>query len=200
MTDSALQRIRGNIPNLIYSSLPLVLFVGIYLASSRLATAIWSSVGAAVVILLVRLMRHEHVWPALAGFFGVAIAAFVAYRTGSARGFFLVDIWGSLLGSITLFVSVLVRWPLAGVVWSKLNGTDMRWRSGRSAQRYYGIATLLWALVLLARFGVLHWLYGMDNVGLLAFARIIMGVPFTAMATLVTIWAARKAQRTATSS
>jgi hypothetical protein len=44
-----------------------------------------------------------------------------------------------------------------------------------------------------ARFVVQHWLYATNQVGWLAFARIAMGWPLTAIAVLVTVWAVRKA-------
>jgi Protein of unknown function (DUF3159) len=180
----------GGISGLVYSTIPVLVFI---LVNSLfgLTAAIWGAVGIAVAITVLRLVRKEPLQPAISGFFGVAIAAFIAYRTGSAKGFFLFGIWASLVYGSLFLVSVLVRWPLVGVIWSFLNGHGMVWRADRKAIRAYSIATLTWVAVFGARFIVQRWLYDEDQTGWLAFARIAMGYPLTAVALLVTVWAVR---------
>ncbi|HEY1569863.1 MAG TPA: DUF3159 domain-containing protein [Pseudonocardiaceae bacterium] len=185
----------GGIGGLVYSSVPVLVFVAVFLPSHSLAASIWSSVGSAVAILVWRLIRREPIQPAISGIFGVAVAAFIAYRTGSARGYFLFGIWTSLAYGAAFLLSVAVRWPLAGVVWSALNSTGMGWRSDRLGRRYYDVATGVWVLVFGARFVVQHWLYVANEVGWLGVARIAMGWPLTAIAALVTVWAVRKADQ-----
>ncbi|HEX3787947.1 MAG TPA: DUF3159 domain-containing protein [Pseudonocardiaceae bacterium] len=188
----------GGVSGLVYSSVPVLVFVGVYLPTTNLAAAIWSSVASAVAILIWRVVRREPVQPAVSGLFGVAVAAFIAYRTGSARGYFAFGIWTSLAYGGAFLISVLVRWPLAGVVWSALNSTGMAWRSDRIARRYYDVATAVWVLVFAVRFIVQEWLYQSNQVGWLGVARIAMGWPLTAVAALVTVWAVRKADRRVT--
>jgi hypothetical protein len=185
----------GGLAGLVYSSVPVVVFVAVFLPTHSLAAAIWASVGSAVAILIWRLIRREPVQPAISGIFGVAVAAFIAYRTGSARGYFLFGIWTSLVYGAAFLLSVLVRWPLAGVVWSTLNGTGMAWRSDKQSRRHYDVATAVWVLVFGARFVVQEWLYQTNQVGWLGIARIAMGWPLTAIAALVTVWAVRKADQ-----
>ena len=185
----------GGLAGLVYSSVPVLVFVAVFLPTRGLAAAIWASVGSAVAILIWRLIRREPVQPAISGIFGVAVAAFIAYRTGSARGYFLFGIWTSLVYGAAFLVSVVVRWPLAGVVWSTLNGTGMAWRSDKLCRRDYDVATAVWVLVFGARFVVQEWLYQTNQVGWLGVARIAMGWPLTAVAALVTIWAVRKADQ-----
>ncbi|HET9140010.1 DUF3159 domain-containing protein [Actinophytocola sp.] len=182
----------GGISGLIYSSVPVLVFVLVNSIFS-LQPAIWAAVGSALLITVVRVVRKQPLQPAISGFFGVAIAAFIAYRTGSAKGFFLFGIWASLVYGALFTLSVLVRWPLIGVIWGLLNGHGQKWRQNRRAMIAYDLATVSWALVFAARFVVQRWLYEEDLTGWLAFARIAMGYPLTALALLVTIWAARRA-------
>ncbi|HEV2779124.1 MAG TPA: DUF3159 domain-containing protein [Actinophytocola sp.] len=182
----------GGISGLIYSSVPVLVFVLVNSIFS-LQPAIWSAVGSALLITVIRIVRKQPLQPAISGFFGVAIAAFIAYRTGSAKGFFLFGIWASLVYGSVFTLSVLVRWPLVGVIWGLLNGHGQRWRADRKAMIAYDLATLAWAAVFAARFIVQRWLYDEDQTGWLAFARIAMGYPLTAVALLVTIWAVRRA-------
>lgn len=182
----------GGLPGLIYSAVPVLIFV-IVNSVFGLTAGIWSAVGVAVAITVWRLIRREPIQPAISGLFGVGIAAFIAYRTGEAKDFFLFGIWTSLVYGGAFLVSVLLRWPLAGVLWSTLNGTGTAWRADKVARRYYDVATLAWAVVFGAKFVVQQWLYAADLVGWLAFAKISMGAPTAALALLVTIWAVRKA-------
>lgn len=182
----------GGISGLIYSSVPVLVFVLIN-SFFGLQPAIWSALGSAVLITVLRVVRKEPLQPAISGFFGVAIAAFIAYRTGSAKGFFLFGIWASLIYGSVFLASVLVRWPLVGVIWSFLNGHGMRWRADRKAVYAYNLATLTWVAVFAARFIVQRWLYDEDQTGWLAFARLAMGYPLTAIALVVTVWAVRNA-------
>lgn len=184
----------GGISGMIYSTVPVVVFVLVNSLSS-LVPAIVAAVGVAVAIAVVRLVRKEPLQPAVSGLFGVGIGAFIAYRTGEAKGFFLLGIWYSAFLATVFFVSVLVRWPLAGVVWHGINGDGQGWRSDRALLRAYSLASLLWAAVFGAKFVVQHWLYDTDQTGWLAFARIAMGYPLTGLALLGTIWAVQRARR-----
>jgi hypothetical protein len=182
----------GGISGVVYSSIPVLAFVLVNSIFS-LQPAIWASVGIAVLIMVVRIVRKQPLQPAISGFFGVAIAAFIAYRTGSAKGFFLFGIWASLIYGSVFTASVLVRWPLVGVIWTFVNGHDMRWRRDRRALHAYDLATLACAAIFAARFIVQRWLYDADQTGWLAFAKIAMGYPLTAIALAITVWAVARA-------
>ena len=155
----------GGISGLIYSSVPIVIFVLVnYLFEWQ--AALWAAVGVAVAIAVMRLIRREPLQPAISGLFGIAVAAFITIKTGSAKGFFAFGIWSSLVYCGAFLISALIRWPLAGVIWSTLNNSGFKWRSDRSARLYYDIATLVWILVFGSKFVVQQWLYDQNNVGL----------------------------------
>lgn len=182
----------GGISGLIYSSLPVLVFVPMN-SFLGLTAAIWASLGVAAAILVWRLVRRGPIQPAISGFLGVGVCAFIAYRMGEAKGFFLFGIYASLVYGGAFLLSLVVRWPLAGVIWGALNGHGTGWRSDKAAMRLYDIATAVWAVVFVARYLVQNHLYDSNSTGLLAAARIGMGWPLTAVAALVTFWAVRKA-------
>jgi Protein of unknown function (DUF3159) len=184
----------GGVSGLIYSSLPVVVFVLVNTLAG-LYPAIWSALGSAVLIGIVLAVRKGSIQPAVSGLFGVGIAAFIAYRTGSAKGFFLFGIWQSLVYAGAFVLSIVARWPLAGVVWSFLNGRGTSWRRDKASIRDYDIATLVWALVFGSRFVVQQWLYDTASVGWLAFARLAMGYPLMAIAVAATVWAVRRSDK-----
>ena len=181
----------GGVSGLVYSTVPVVVFVTVN-GFFGLQPAIWAALGIALAIVVLRLVRKEPIQPAISGLFGVGIAVFIAYRTGSAKGFFLFGIWSSLIYGGLFLASVLVRWPLVGVIWSTLNNHGMAWRKDQASRFAYDVATITWVLVFGARFVVQRWLYDTDQTGWLAFARIAMGWPLTAVAALVTVWAVRR--------
>jgi Protein of unknown function (DUF3159) len=184
----------GGISGLIYSSLPVVVFVP---TSSifGLLPAIGAALGVAALILVWRLVRRESAQPAVSGFFGVGFCAVIAYLVGESKGYFLLGIWMSLFWATVFGVSVLVRRPVVGYVWGWVNGHDRDWRSVRKAVLAFDLATITWVLVFGSRYLVQEHLYDTDQTGWLGFARIAMGWPLTAVAALVTYLAIRAAQR-----
>lgn len=187
---TALEQLGGS-TGVVYMMLPIVAFV-LGNASFGLTGAIITAVSVAVAISVLRLVRRESLQPALSGLFGVAVASFVAWKTGSAKGYFLLGIWASLALAAVFLISVLVRRPLAGIVWGALNGTGTAWLKDKASTRYYDIATLAFTAVFAVRFVVQQWLYEKDATGWLAFAKIVMGYPLLALAFLVVLWAARR--------
>lgn len=186
----------GGVGGLVSSVVPAVVFVAVN-PLAGLQPAIWASLGVAVAVGVWRRLRREPLQPAVSGIFGVAVCAFIAYRTGEARDFFLYGIWYSLLAGLMLMLSVVVRRPLVGMLWSVLNGFGFGWRTNRRARFGFDVATVVWAVFLLARFGVQRYLYDLQQTDWLGVARLAMGLPLTAVAALVTIWAIRRALRVA---
>jgi hypothetical protein len=184
----------GGVSGLIYSSLPVVTFV---IASSvaGLLPAIGTALGAAALVLLWRMVRRDSLQPALSGFFGVAVCALIAYLVGQSKGYFLLGIWMSLFWAVVFAVSVVIRRPVAGYLWSWASGRDNAWRAVPRAVYAFDIATLCWTAVFVARFGVQGHLYELGKTGWLGVTRIAMGWPLTALAALVTYGAIKAVLR-----
>jgi Protein of unknown function (DUF3159) len=184
----------GGVAGLVYSTVPVVIFVA---ASSvaGLLPAIGFAVGAAALVLVWRLIRRESAQPALSGFFGVAICALIAYASGESKGYFLLGIWMSLLWAVVFAVSIAIRKPVVGYLWSWASGRDRGWRNVSRAVYAFDVATLCWTLVFAARFVVQELLYDADKTGWLGIARIAMGWPLTAVAALGTYAAIKAAHR-----
>ncbi|KUI20034.1 DUF3159 domain-containing protein [Mycobacterium sp. GA-2829] len=184
----------GGVSGLIYSSLPVLVFVPVS-SIAGLVPAIAAALGVAALILIWRLVRRDTVQPAISGFIGVGVSALIAYLIGESKGYFLLGIWMSLFWAAVFAVSVLVRRPVVGYIWGWINGHTDDWRQIRTAVRAFDLATLTWVAVFLSRFIVQRHLYDADQTGWLGFARIAMGWPLTACAALVTYLAIRSAQR-----
>lgn len=184
----------GGMSGLIYASVPSVVFV-MADAAAGLSTAVALAVGSGAGIALLRLLRKEPLQPAFSGLLGVAIAAAIAYQTGSAKDYFLIGIWTSFVLAAVFLASVVLRRPLVGVVWGALSGGGQAWRAHTRSRLGYDIATLALMAVFASRFVVQNWLYGEDLTGWLAFARIAMGYPLMAIAFVVVVWAVRRSAK-----
>lgn len=184
----------GGISGVIYSSLPVVVFV-IVSSVSGLVPAIVAALGVAALILVWRLIRRESAQPAFSGFFGVALCALIAYVLGESKGYFLLGIWMSLVWAVVVAASVLIRRPVVGYAWSWATGRGDGWRDVPRAVYAFDIASVGWVLVFAARFVVQGLLYDADRTGWLAVARIAMGWPLTVLAALATYAAIKSAQR-----
>lgn len=197
-----LARAIGGWRGLFDSGVPAAVFVTVYLASgSNLGLALWLALGAGVLVTVWRLIRRESLQQVLAGFVGVGVSAFVASRTGRAEDFFLPGILINLAYGTAFLISILIRWPLLGVVIGFLTGEGLRWRDDATLRRAYAAASWLWVGVFGLRLVVQVPLYLAAWVGPLGIARIILGWPLFLAAAYVTyrvlrpVLAARRAIR-----
>ncbi|QVI30599.1 DUF3159 domain-containing protein [Mycolicibacterium neoaurum] len=184
----------GGISGLIYSSLPVLVFVPVS-TKFGLMPAIWAALGVAALVLVWRLIRRETVQPAVSGFIGVGISALIAWWLGESRGYFAYGIWMSLVYAAVFTVSIVIRRPLVGYAWGWFSGHGRDWRSVRRAVLAFDVATFAWAIVFASRFVVQRHLYDADDVGMLGVARIAMGWPLTGVAAVITWFAIRAAQK-----
>lgn len=184
----------GGVPGMLYTALPVAAFAA-STSFASLPVAIGIALAIALGLTMLRVWRGERMSIALGGVIGVAVAGGIALWTGSAGGFFLLGIWASLAGTVLLLLSLLVRRPLTGIIWNALHGNGYAWRDDRPTLRAHDIATLAGTTVFAARFVVKHWLYDIDATGWLAFAKIAMGTPLTALVVVVVVWAFRRSTR-----
>jgi len=184
----------GGVQGVVASTIPVVVFVVVNLVFA-LQAALIAALASGVAVAVWRVVRKQALQPAVSGLFAVGIAAFLAYRTGEARAFYLPGLLFSAALGLAFLVSVLVRWPLAGVVWHGINGDGQSWRRDPRMLRAYTLASLLWTLVFAARVVVQGLLYNADEETWLGVARLAMGYPLVGVALLGTFWAVRRARR-----
>jgi hypothetical protein len=184
----------GGVQGVVASTIPVAVFVVVNVAFG-LQPALISALAAGVAIAVWRIARKQPLQPAVSGLLGVGVAAFIAYRTGEARGFYLPGLLFSAACGLAFLVSMVVRWPLAGVIWHAVNGDGQSWRADARLLRAYTFATALWTLVFASRVIVQGWLYNTAEETWLGIARLAMGYPLVGLALLGTVWAVRRARR-----
>lgn len=167
---------------LIESAIPAVAFVVAYIASgSDTEIAAGVALGIVAVLTVVRLARRESPRQAIAGLAGVALAAFIAARSGKAENFFLPGLLLNAAYGTAFLVSIVARWPLVGVIAGQLDGEGNAWRDDPVRVRAFARATWLWVGLFLTRLAVQLPLYLAGAVVALGIARAAMGLPLFAV-------------------
>jgi len=174
----------GGVRGMVETSAPALAFVVAYVASgSDTETAALVAVALAVVMAISRLARKESPQYALGGLVGVGIAALLATKTGKAENFYLPGLLLNLAYASAFLISILVRWPLVGVLASQLLG-EHKWRDDPYLLAVYRRASWLWVGLFTFRLLVQLPLYIAEEPVALGIARTVMGVPFF----LIGIW------------
>lgn len=176
----------GGVRGLVESVAPGVVFVAVYVATSALTPALLAAVGATLLAVVARLVQRTPVTQALAGVLGVAVGVFWAWRTGDAQDYFAYGLWTNAAYGVACLVSILVGWPLVGLVVGLLRGEGTGWRADRVLRTRYTWATWLWVGMFGLRLAVQVPLFLGASVGWLGTARLVMGVPLWALTLWVT--------------
>ncbi|MFG3558299.1 DUF3159 domain-containing protein [Micromonospora sp. NPDC047557] len=151
--------------------------------------SLWAGVGAAlavgVVVAGVRLRRGDRPRSVLIGLLAVCVAALIAVRTGRAENFFLIQLLSNAASALAWAVSIVVRWPLLGVLVGAALGQRARWRRDPALLRGYGRASWVWTATYVVRVAVFVPLYLSGQVLALVVARIALTWPLVAAALAV---------------
>jgi hypothetical protein len=164
------------------SALPSAAFVLTYTISGQeTRTALIVAVAVGVVFAVARIARGKTVQFALAGLGGLALSAYVVSRTGRAEDFFLPGLLFNAAYALAYAISIVVRWPLLGVIVATLRGGSMEWRDDPVALRNYSRASWIWVALFSLRLAVQLPLYLAGALAALGVARISMGIPLFAV-------------------
>jgi fucose permease len=192
----------GGVRGMVESSVPVIAFV--------LVNIIWSLKPALVVAVAVglaiagfRLSQRQSVRHAMNGLFGIAIGAFIAWRTGDPQDYYVPGILLSLGYGIAMIVSIAARRPLVGWIWSLVADKGAkRWYEDPGLRRTFNWLTVLWSVTYLAKVVINTLVYFADGLSddqkatILGIMRIALGFPPYALLAALTVWAVRRYLRT----
>jgi hypothetical protein len=197
-TGESLAQLLGGRRGALDATVPPVVFVGVWLASGR--SVGWASAAAVVAAALtaaIRWRRGERPRAVVLGLLVVAVGALIAVRTGRAADFFLVQLAANVASALAWAASIVIRWPLLGVVVGLVLGQRTRWRRDPALLRAYSAASWVWVGQYLLRvvvFGALYWasfVWDAAVVGL-ALARVALSWPLIAVCLAVSWWVLRR--------
>jgi len=164
------------------SSLPGLVFVAVYSVSGQdLQLSAIAAIALGAIIGVVRLIRGESVRFAAAGFIGVAIAGFIATRTGRAEDFFLPGLLFNAGYAVAYAVSIAVGWPLMGVLIGPIVGDGMKWRQDPARVKLFNRMSWIWVGLFTTRLAVQLPFYLAGSLVALGIARTVMGLPLFAL-------------------
>jgi hypothetical protein len=164
------------------ATLPPVAFVVTWLLTSR--SIGWAALVAVVVGMAVagyRLSRGDKPRAVLIGLLGVAVASIIVTYTGRAADFFLLQLAANAASTLAWAVSIVLRWPLLGVIVGALLGQKTRWRRDRELVRAYSMASWIWVAQYALRVLVFGALYLYDYLHPSEAAVVALGVARVAM-------------------
>jgi hypothetical protein len=180
----------GGKKGLLDSGLPALIFLVIFNVTKDVQQAAYGALALSLILTIVRLARRETIQHAISGVIGVAICAWLSNRTGKAEDFYLPGLWTNAIYGVVYLVSIIVRWPIIGVIIGPLLEENLRWRKDPIRTKVYVKATWLWVGMFAVRLLVQYPLYVSGNVNVLGTARLVMGYPLfiaTAWATWIVI-------------
>lgn len=172
--------------------LPAALYLAVFVVTQDARVSAIAPVAMAVAAVAVRLLRREPLSAALSGLVGVAVCVAATLLTGRGEDYFLPGFWinGAWIAAHT--ISLLVGWPLIGLLLGFLRGSLTEWRKVPVLRHASALCTVVWIAVFAARLVVQLPLYFAANGGdagaveALGLARLVMGVPLFAVAVLFT--------------
>ena len=190
----------GGVRGLIESSLPVLVFVllNVLLGDAvaglakehALYWAIAGSVLSAVSIGVYRLIRKEPVRHAVNGLFGIAVGAYLAWRTGDAKNFYLPGILLTFAQAAVFLISMAVRKPLIGYAWGIMaNKGHQDWFGNTRLFRTFQWLTLVWVVSLSLRAGIQLFLWAQHEANALGIVRILISWPIYAGTFAYSAWA-----------
>lgn len=131
---------------------PTILFTATWLTAKDLGLALIVSIGAAVLLLAIRVVQRSSVQFCVNALVGIAIGWFFINRAAAAGGtvdeqalaYFLPGVLYNAGYAVVLALSCLTRWPLVGFMVGSVTGDPTAWRSDRQIVRL--TSTLTWVL------------------------------------------------------
>lgn len=185
---SKLSEALGGGRGIVESAVPTIVFTICWISTQDLRTSLVASVGAAVLLLVVRLAQRSTVQFVLNALIGIAIAAVFASRSGEARDVFLPGILYNGAYAAVFIVSILVGWPLVGFLIGSLTGEPTEWHEDRQLVRLCSLLTWLFAAPCILRVVVQYPLWAGDHVALLGTSKVVLGWPLQVAAFAAMAW------------
>lgn len=180
----------GGPRGVVESMLPGFVFVVMFVITSDLRSTVMVSAVLAAVQVMARLIQRQSVMGALSGLVSVAICLVWAWHSHEARNYYMFGFITNAAYIVLLGISLIARVPGLGLVVEFIRSLPTEhfrdwfhgWMSDKPLKQAYMAITALWVGVFALRLLVQVPLYLSDRVAWLGTARLLMGIPFWALA------------------
>lgn len=170
------------------SVLPSIIFMVAWLATKNPLISISAAALPVVLFGIYRLVTKSTWMQVLVGAVIAGFSAWLALRPGGdTRDYFVTGFVINIAYLAPLLISVLVRWPLVGILLGFLIGEGVSWRKNQRELRAFSAATLALCAVFTLRLAIELPLYWTNQVAALATTKLVLGLPLYALG-LWTAW------------
>ena len=176
----------GGVRGLIESILPGLVFLVLFTITKSVALAVLVPVVVGVAFIVVRLVTRSALMPAIIGLVLLVVSAVLALISGRAEQAFIPGMLINAGSVLVLLVSIIVRWPLIGLIVGFLTNEGVEWKKDAAKRRVLSIATWMWLGLFALRLAVEVPLYLAHQTEWLAGTKLILGVPLYAVLLWVT--------------
>ncbi|MFJ7214966.1 DUF3159 domain-containing protein [Amycolatopsis sp. NPDC098790] len=165
-----------------------VVFLVAYLVTGQVWTAALIAVGGVAVLAAVRMATDRRFWSAAIGLVVVGASALLAGSTGQAINFYLPAVLIQAAQGAVFLLSMVVRWPLVGVVVGAVRRDRSGWRHDPRQRRRYQLCTAVFVLKCGIATAVQMPLYTAGQTTALGIAATLLGGAPAAGACLYACW------------
>jgi hypothetical protein len=200
-----LSKALGGRRGMIEAAVPTIIFTVVWLTTRELPVALLVSVGAAVLLLLVRIVQRSTPQFVVNALFGIGIG-YLFVRIAASRGgsedeqalaYFLPGILYNSGYAVVLSLTCLIGWPLVGFMVGSVTGDPTGWHADRQIVKLCSILTWLLALPCVLRVAgqAPIWLAGNSGaidtdtaIAILGVLKIGLGWPLQLAALAAMVW------------
>ncbi len=183
-----LSKALGGKRGVIESAVPTIAFTISWIIGHELKLSLVLSIGAALILLAVRLLQRSTPQFVANALFGIAIAAVFASRSGHAKDVFLPGILINSGSAVVMVFTILIGWPLVGFMIGSVTGDPTAWHDDKAMVKLCSRLTWLLALPCVIRVVVQYPLWASDHVALLGTFKIVLGWPLQVAALMAMAW------------
>lgn len=169
----------GGIRGALETTAPFALFSIAHVISGDLRTSAILGIGSAILLFVARLAQKSSTKFVTQGLIGIAIAVFIASRTGRAENAYLQGIIASAAWAVGLTVSILAKRPAAGFLIGSVVGNKDSWHKDPAILKVSYRLTLVFLAPMILRVAVQLPIYFAGEVGWLGVAKVALGYPLT---------------------
>jgi hypothetical protein len=173
-----LNKALGGKRGVIEGAVPTITFTVCWIVSHDLKLSLYLGGGAAIALLLVRVVQRSTPQFVLNSLIGIGVAAYFALRSGKAEDAFLPGMLWTGAVSALMLLSIVTRWPFVGFLVGAANPEDpLAWR--RDPAMVKVCTRLSWLLMLpgVLKLSVQIPLYLSAQVAWLGVSKVALGWP-----------------------
>lgn len=186
----SLASILGGRRGAIDASVPPAAFVaGWLIAGQSIGWGAGVAIAVTAALGVFRLFRGEKARAVVVSLAMVIAAALIALQTGRAEDFFLIQLLSNVASALLWAASIVIRWPLLGVIVGLMLGQKTKWRQDPVLLRAYSRASWVWVFgqytLRVLVYGALWW---SGQVIALGVARTVLSWPLVALTLATSGW------------